>query len=276
LELILNFIDAYTDSNLAVITMQHSSKGNRLNKKNLEDLYQAIYTSIKDPEVRALLLRSNGSRFCLGMDLNYLQDVRKDKKRIEKAIELYTDVLSTIYKSPKPVIALIEGEVKAGGIGLIAACDIVIASENSSFALSEVLLGLIPANVLPYLLCLRIPPQKARYLILTAKKISAREAEILNLVDEVFPQGSLEKGLRSVLKSIFRASPHAIAETKDFTQAILFKEIDSACDLAKTRLLELVKKPEVLEAVKAFNEGHVPAWFAKFRPKKPVAKRERS
>jgi len=90
LELILNFIDAYTDSNLAVITMQQSSKGNRLNKKNLEDLYQAIYTSIKDPEVRALLLRSNGSRFCLGMDLNYLQDVRKDKKRIEKAIELYT------------------------------------------------------------------------------------------------------------------------------------------------------------------------------------------
>ena len=185
----MNFIDAYNDSNLAVITMQHSSWGNRLNKKNLEDLYQAIYTSIKDPEVRALLLRSNGSRFCLGMDLNYLQDVRKDKKRIEKAIELYTDVLSTIYKSPKPVIALIEGEVKAGGIGLIAACDIVIASENSSFALSEVLLGLIPANVLPYLLCLRIPPQKAKYLILTAKKISAREAEILNLVDEVFGLG---------------------------------------------------------------------------------------
>lgn len=272
----MNFIDAYTDSNLAVITMQHSSKGNRLNKKNLEDLYQAISTSIKDPEARALLLRSNGSRFCLGMDLDYLQDVRKDKIGIKKAIELYTDVLSTIYKSPKPVLALIEGEVKAGGIGLIAACDIVIASENSSFALSEVLLGLIPANVLPYLLCLRIPPQKARYLILTAKKISAQEAVTLNLVDEVFPQASLEKGLRSVLKSIFRASPQAIAETKDFTQAILFKEIDSACDLAKTRLLELVKNPEVLEAVKAFNEGHVPAWFAKFRPKKSIAKRERS
>ncbi len=272
----MDFIDTYNDSNLAVITMQHSSKGNRLNRKNLEDLYQAICTSREDTEVRALLLRSNGNRFCLGMDLNYLQDVRRDKNRIEKAIELYTDVLSTIYKSPKPVIALIEGEVKAGGVGLIAACDIVIASENSSFALSEVLLGLIPANVLPYLLCLRISPQKARYLILTAKKISAQEAETLNLVDEVFPQSSLEKGLRSVLKSIFRASPHAIAETKDFTHAILFKEIDSACDLAKIRLLELVKKPEVLEAVKDFNEGHVPAWFAKFRPKKPITKRERS
>ena len=89
----MDFIDTYNDSNLAVITMQHSSKGNRLNRKNLEDLYQAICTSREDPEVRALLLRSNGNRFCLGMDLNYLQDVRRDKNRIEKAIELYTDVL---------------------------------------------------------------------------------------------------------------------------------------------------------------------------------------
>lgn len=264
-------VGTYIDSHLAVITMLESETGNRLNRTSLEELSQAFHSSIQNSETRAILLRSNGPRFCYGMDLDYLQSIQKDISQGEMAVMLYTDLLLTILKSPKPIIALINGDVKAGGLGLVAACDIVLASGRSTFELSEVFFGLIPANVLPFL-SLRLSLQKAKYLVLTAKKLSAQEAWLLNLVDEVFEEGSLEKKAEAIIKSIFRASPQALAEAKRFTQEIFHKRIDEACDLAKVRLLSLINKTEVLEGINAFHAGDLPSWFGKFKPDKPLSK----
>ena len=144
-------VRTHIDSKLAVITMQDSKTGNRLNKASLEEFSQSFHSMIQNPDTRAILLRSNGPQFCYGMDLDYLQSIQKDIQEGEIAVELFTGLLSKIHKSPKPIIALINGDVKAGGIGLVAACDIVIASTQSTFELSEVFFGLIPANVLPFL-----------------------------------------------------------------------------------------------------------------------------
>lgn len=267
----LALVRTHIDSNLAVITMQDSKTGNRLNKASLEELSQSFHSSIQNPETRAVLLRSNGPQFCYGMDLDYLQSIQKDIHEGEIAVELFTELLSKIHKSPKPIIALINGDAKAGGIGLVAACDIVIASEQSTFELSEVFFGLIPANVLPFL-SLRLSLQKAKYLVLTAKKLSAQEAKSLNLVDEVFEEDSLEKEVKAIIKSIFRASPKALAEAKRFTQEIFHKTMDEACDLAKVKLLDLISEAEVLDGIKAFHAGELPIWFGKFKPEKPILK----
>jgi enoyl-CoA hydratase/carnithine racemase len=268
----LAFIESYIDSGLTVITLADSEGGNRLNMDSLSELSHAINAALMNDEVRVILIRSNGANFCLGMDLVFLTDAEGDRSIGEYAVGLYVDLLLKIYESPKPVIALVDGEVKAGGIGLVAACDIVIASENSSFSLTEVLFGLIPANVLPFIFGLRLTPQRARYLIMTAKRVSADEAKIIGLVDEVFSEDDLEKETRAIIKNLFRANPSAISLTKHFTMSIMFKELNESTNMAKEKLLELVGKPEIINAVKAFNEGSTPEWFAKFKPQKSIVR----
>lgn len=263
-------VETYVDSNASIITLADSTNGNRLNNDSLTAISKAINSAVMDDSIRAIIIRSNGDKFCLGMDLEFLQDTKGDTTIGAAAIGLYVDLLLKIYEAPKPIIALINGDVKAGGMGLISACDIVLASDKSTFELSEVLLGLIPANVLPFLYALRLTPQKARYLIMTAKRLNADEAKTANLVDEVYPEEKLERGVKSIMKTLFRASPNALAETKHFTQAILSKNLDESTNMAKEKLLELVGRPDVIEAVTAFNEGSVPSWFGKFKPTKPL------
>ena len=266
----MSIIEYYVDSGLAVITMADSDNGNRLNPASLNGLMSALNKAENDDNVRAILLRSNGRNFCLGMDLVFLQNSDGEENVGKNTVVLYTEILLKMYRMPKPVISLIKGSVKAGGTGLAAASDIIIASDDSTFELSEVLLGLIPANVLPFLFSLRMSPQKARYLVLTAKNIGADEAKSYGLVDEVFPQDKLEKGLKSIIRTIFRAAPHALAETKKFTCDIYNKNIDDACSMAKSTLFELIAKDEVIAGISAFNEGDVPKWFDKCRPEKPL------
>lgn len=266
------FVETHLDSGLAVITMTQSKKGNRLNKESLKGLSDALDSAIDNSDAKSILLRSDGTTFCLGLDLESFQMARRNKKNIKISVELYKNILLKIYKASKPVIALINGDVKAGGLGLVAACDIVISSEKSTFELSEVLLGIIPANVLPFLLLRGISLQKARYLILTAKKLSAIEAKENHLVDEVIPEERLEKELNVIIKTIFRAAPHALAETKNFTRSISLKDIDEAGDMAVKKLMELINRPEVTKAITDFNEGELPLWFSKFRPKHPLVK----
>jgi len=258
------------DSGLAVIALQAGDQGNKLNLSRLNELDQALKTSAADTETRVILLRSDRGSFCLGMDLEFFQFVQENATQKQKAVDQYGEILSFIHNCPKPVVAVLNGSVKAGGVGLVSACDIVLASDKTSFELSEVLLGLIPANVLPFLLNLRLPLQKVRYLALTAKNISAAEAASLNLVDEIFPEHELEKGVKQRLKSLFRAAPHALAEVKYFTRKILYQAPEQASTLAQAKLMELAQRPDVREAIKSFNEGDLPSWFTKFKPEKPV------
>jgi enoyl-CoA hydratase/carnithine racemase len=266
------FVESYLDSGLAVITMIQSENGNLLNKESLEELSGAFDSFIKNPDVRAVLLRSNGKTFCLGMDLESVGKAKEVKTIGKIAAGLYKNLLLKISKSSKPIMALINGDVKAGGVGLAAACDIIISSENSTFELSEVFLGLIPANVLPFILSRRISPQKTRYLILTSKKLTAQEAKEVHLVDEVFPEETLEKELNAITKTIFRAAPHALAEAKNFTQSIILKNVDEACAMAEDKFIELLSRPDVRKGIADFNEGGLPSWFSKFRPKKLLIK----
>lgn len=264
------YVEYYVESGLAVITLSDSENGNKLNDGSLNELHKFVNNAIADKDVRVILIRSNGENYCLGMDLVFLQQKGKDKQLAENTINLYGDLLLNIFNSPKPVISLINGNVKAGGIGLVAACDIIIASEKSSFELSEVLFGLIPANVLPFIFSMRLTPQKARYIILTAKKLKADEAKSIGMVDEVFSEDKLEKGTKGILKTLFRSSPKAIARTKEFTSSILSKSFKEACDMARKELIELISDNDVIDAVKAFNEGDMPPWFDKARLKKPL------
>lgn len=263
-------VEHYTDSQVAVITLANTQSGNVLNLDSLQALQQALQAAITDEQIRVILLRSQGNPFCLGMDLQVLPTLDQDESTAKKTVDLYVDVLSSIYTAPQPVMAVVQGAVKAGGVGLVGACDVVMATEQSTFEMTEVILGLIPANVMPFIYSLRLPPQKLKYLVLTAKQLNAEEAKQFNLVDEVVLAGSVEKTVKAMIKKFFRASPLALAETKRFTNVLFGEKVETGSLLAKDKLLNMIRNPEVIKAIRAFNEGEVPSWFGKYKPEKPV------
>ncbi|OHD57421.1 MAG: hypothetical protein A2Y33_08020 [Spirochaetes bacterium GWF1_51_8] len=265
-------VEFLADNGLGIITLADSANGNRLNHETLAELSHAFNAAIMHDEIRVILLRSNGKNFSLGMDLQFLLDARGDTTLAEEAVGLYTDLLLKIFEAPKPVVALVYGDIKAGGTGLVSACDIVIASDDTTVELSEALLGLIPANVLPFLFSLRISPQKARYLIMTAKRLNALDAQSIGIIDEVYPMDELEKGAKALIKSLFRTAPSAVAVTKHFTRELLSKTIDESCNHAKKTLIELISRDDVLEGIKAFSEGSTPPWFGKAKFSNPLVR----
>jgi enoyl-CoA hydratase/carnithine racemase len=273
----VSLIEQQVDSRVAVITLNDGEHGNRLYPETLEQLAAAFDRSLRNPEVRAVLLRSSGPVFCLGMDLDRLAEHAGQELRaeVEKAVDLYANLLTAIFSAPLPVVCLVQGEVKAGGLGLTCVCDIVLAAEQAAFELGEVLFGLIPANVLPYLLALRVPPQKARYLVLSSQRISAAEALRLNLVDELVPSmDAAERRLHEIFKRLLRSSPLALSQAKAFTGELIGRSPAEGGALARRRLLEILREPVTMEGVQAFQEGSVPSWFSRFKPERPLALRD--
>ena len=188
------------DANVGLITLNSGTHGFALTRESMGQLFRALKAAVRDKAVKIIVIRSMGASFCLGMDLGSAGTSRFGRAA-KSSIRLYVKILKIIFLSPKPVMCLVTGEVKAGGVGLVSACDIVIATPRAAFQLSEVFWGLIPANVIPFICAVRLPPQKVKYLILTGKEIGAEEAKALQLVDEVFPEASFEKEVGKSLKT---------------------------------------------------------------------------
>ena len=266
----MSLVDSKIDSGAGIITLLDGEGGNRLNPSFLGDFSKALHELKEHSEVKFIIIRSKGRNFCLGMDLVALEDGNASLKPVISAVNDYTTLLSDIYHSDKTVVCLIDGPVKAGGMGITAACDVVLASEKATFELSEALIGIIPANVLPYLFMLRVSPQKARYMVLTSAQLDAQKAMDIGLVDEVFSIENFEKGVKSICRQIMRTSPQAVSVFKDFTHKFLESDFSDRKVLAEQTLFDLIKEESVLAAVKNFNEGNLPAWFERFKPKEPI------
>jgi enoyl-CoA hydratase/carnithine racemase len=271
-------VKSFVDAHISVLTLNASHTGNRLNPELLKELLSALEDALKNPDVRVIVIRSSGEVFSHGMDFQRAADTAGgntiDPRDFENAIELYGKVLSTIHEGPKPVVCVVAGEVKAGGVGLVCCCDVVYATKEAVFELSEVIFGLIPANVLPYLINIRIPLQKARYLILTSKAINSEEAKELNIVDEVFSSDRMAVELKALMKRLLRSSPSALAEVKQFTRDLIGQKMESARSMGRKKLIELITNGDAIKAIQSFQEGSTPEWFEKYRPENPLYDKE--
>ena len=266
----MSFVDSAIDSGAGIITLLDGEGGNRLNPSFLSEFSSALHHLSLNEDAKFIIIRSRGKNFCLGMDLVALEEGKASIEPVIKAVHDYTTLLSDIYHCKKTVVCLIDGPVKAGGMGITAACDVVLASDKASFELSEALIGIIPANVLPYLFMLRVSPQKARYMVLTSAQLNAEKAMNIGLVDEVFSSEGFEKGVKSICRQIMRTSPQAVSVFKDFTHKFLESDFSERKELAEKTLFDLIKEESVLAAVKNFNEGNLPSWFERFKPSQPV------
>lgn len=234
---------------VARLTLARTVKHNAIDAAMMAELFAAINGLSADPKVRAIVLAAEGKSFCAGADLAWMQAqfVATREERLNEARK-FALILKALNEAPKFTLARVHGPVFGGGIGLIAACDCVIASEATTFALTEARLGLIPATVSPYIMA-RIGERGARRMM-SGRGFGAAEAMALGLVSKVAadPDSAIEAELEAVLQC---AAP-ALAAAKSLFRAQGQRIDKSAIEDTIARLANAWETPDAQERIAAF------------------------
>ncbi|MCX7140127.1 MAG: enoyl-CoA hydratase/isomerase family protein, partial [Proteobacteria bacterium] len=211
---------------VGVIWMNRPEVRNAFNEIMIAELTRAFKAADADDSIRAVVLAGHGPAFCAGADLNWMKKMSgySLKENHADAMELAT-MLNTIYMMKKPTIARVHGPAYAGGMGLVAACDIAIASQDAEFCLSEVKLGLIAATIGPYVVA-AMGERYARRYFLSAERFTAAEAYRIGLIHDLAQLEELDAGVNALLGHLLAASPAAIAASKELIRAVARAPID--------------------------------------------------
>lgn len=259
----MNFktLEVSINHRVAIIWLAREKVRNAFNEVSIAELTQAFEQLGRDYAVRAIVLAANGPAFCAGADLEWMKRMAgySDDENRADAMKLAT-MLRTIYECPRPVIARVQGDVYAGGVGLVAACDIAVASLGANFCLSETRLGLIPATIGPYVLR-AMHPHIARRYFLTAEKFSAAEAFRIGLVHEIAPPEELDGKVNEILGALMLTSQNAVVEAKRLVRDLTARPIDDRliADTAQ-RIADIRASADGREGVRSFLDKRKPRW----------------
>jgi methylglutaconyl-CoA hydratase len=247
---------------LATITLNRPDVRNAFNETTIAELALAFDELGRNDLVRVIVLAANGPAFCAGADLNWMKKMAGYSHAENQAdAARLADMLRTIYLCPKPVIAKVQGDCYAGGMGLVAACDIVVASDGVNFCLSEVKLGLVPATISPYVIK-AMGENAARRYFLTAERFGANEAKRIGFAHEVVMAEALDAAVAAIVKPLCANSPHAVREAKKLVREIAGQPVTDAL-LADTanRIAAIRASDEGREGVASFLEKRKPSWL---------------
>jgi methylglutaconyl-CoA hydratase len=258
-------LEVSVNHRVAVIWLAREAVRNAFNEVSIAELTEAFAQYGHDDGVRAVVLAAQGPAFCAGADLDWMRRMAAytNEENQADAMKLAT-MLRTIYECPKPVIARVHGDAYAGGVGLVAACDIAVASLDASFCLSETKLGLIPATIGPYVLR-ALNANHARRYFLTAEKFSAAEAFRIGLVHDITPPEELDGKVNEILGALMLTSPSAVAEAKRLVRDLTAKPIDDGlvADTAR-RIAEIRTSADGREGVRSFLDKRKPQWVVDY------------
>ncbi|MBC8735361.1 enoyl-CoA hydratase/isomerase family protein [Paraburkholderia sp. UCT31] len=247
---------------IATVALNRPDVRNAFNETMIAELTAAFTALDTRDDLRAVVLAANGKAFCAGADLNWMKKMAgySDDENRADAMRL-AGMLSAVYRCNKPVIARVSGDAYAGGMGLIAACDIVVAVESAHFCLSEARLGLIPATIAPYVIR-ALGEQASRRYFLTAEAFDCATALRLGLVSEVVTSAEqLDATVAQLAQTLCANGPQAVRACKRLVQDIAGRELsdalieDTAVRIAKTRA-----GAEGREGVASFLEKRTPGW----------------
>lgn len=236
---------------------------NALNDVVLNSISNSLKTFEKDPSCRVVVLAGRGQAFCAGGDLSRMEQVSKMTKAKSKTeAGRFAALLYRMHTFPKPLIARVHGAAFAGGMGLAAACDLVVAAEEAEFCLPEVRIGLVPAMISPYIVR-AIGEQQARRYVLTGERLSAREAHRLGFAHECVPASGLDACVDKMASQFAQCGPEAIARAKNLLRKVANAPISPRLGLETARMLaETRAGEEAREGIRAFLEKRRPTWSA--------------
>ena len=250
---------------VAVVWMAREKMRNAFNETMIAELRGTFERLGADPGVRAIVLAARGPAFCAGADLDWMRRMAAyspDENRHD-ARQL-AEMLRTIYECPKPTIARVHGDAYAGGMGLVAACDMAFAAIGAGFCLSETRLGLIPATISPYVIR-AIGTNAARRYMLTAEKFDSAEAFRIGLVHDLAPADALDAKVNETLGALMVTSSDAVREAKRLVREVAGRPVDEAL-LADTaeRIAAIRASDDGREGVRAFLDKRKPRWVTEY------------
>lgn len=251
------------DGAVGLITLNRADRHNALDETLIAELTDGLLALEANPEVRIVVLSASGKSFCAGTDLNWIK--RAAHQSAEENLQdtqALARLLATLNGLAKPTVARIQGSAYGGGAGLIAACDIAVATYDALFAFTDVKLGLIPGVISPYLLA-AIGPRYARRYLLSSERISAAEAYRIGLVHEIVPsEEQLDEAVGEILDSLLKGGPQAQGECKALLQAVAGQPIDeTTVEETVQRTARVHRSAEGHEGLTAFLEKRRADWI---------------
>ena len=247
---------------ITTIALNRPDVHNAMNDVMIAELTRVFREIPKEKDVRLIVLRGKGKSFCAGADLNYMKSIagfgfEENVKDAKKLAALF----QTVYDCPLPTLAVVHGTAFGGANGLLAACDIVVADENTSFAFSEVKIGIAPATISPFVIK-RIGEFGAKELMITGKRFKGKEAEKWHLVNHAVSEYKLEEETNQLIKQILSSGPEAIKATKSLIDEVgnKVKSMEDTVAYTARLIAELRASGEGQEGMAAFLEKRKAKW----------------
>ncbi len=250
------------EAGVATVTLNRPEVRNAFNDEVIAELTAVFLELGHRAEVRAVVLAAHGPAFCAGADLNWMKRMAGYSREENLAdASALARMLEVIFACPKPTIAKVQGDVYAGGMGLVAACDMAVAVDSANFCLSEVKIGLVPATISPYVIRAMGARAAHRY-FLTAERFDAAEAHRIGFVHAVVPAGELDAKVAAMAQALVAAGPAAVKACKQLvhdvaghgiTPALVQRTVEGIADIRAS--------DEGQEGVRAFLEKRKPNWL---------------
>lgn len=245
----------------AWLWLNRPEQRNALSDELQDALAQLLKALEKDAEVRVLVLAGRGQAFCAGGDLSRMEQAAKQKNPKSRTGSAgFAELLHRMHTYPKPLVARVHGAAFAGGMGLVCACDLVVAAEEAEFCLPEVRIGLVPAMISPYIVR-ALGEQQARRYMLTGERLGAREAHRIGFVHECVPAAQLDERVVKFAAQLAQAGPQALARSKKLLAKVGQAEIGPKLSALTTSVfVEARAGEEAREGIRSFLEKRKPRW----------------
>jgi methylglutaconyl-CoA hydratase len=254
-------LDIRRDGAVARVFLNRPDMRNAFNDAVIAELTRAFHTLGTDPSLRAIVLGGHGKAFCAGADLNWMRAMADYSWAQNQADAMaLAEMLWTVYCCPLPVVGRIQGDCYAGGMGLAASCDVLVAAEGVHFCLSEARLGLLPATIGPYVLR-ALGEQASRRYFVTAERLSAAEAHRLGFVHELVAAEGLDAKVDEIVQTLVANGPAAVKACKQLVHDVAGQPItaDLREDTAR-RIADIRSSDEGRAGVQAFLQKRSPPW----------------
>lgn len=260
----MNTLDIRRPSaHVAEVWLNRPEVRNAFNEGVIAELSAAFRGFAAEPELRAVVLGGHGKAFCAGADLSWMRSMAGfDWAQNRADAQGLADMLWAVCTCPVPVVGRIQGDCYAGGMGLAAVCDVLVAAEGVHFCLSEARLGLMPATIGPYVVK-ALGEQASRRYFITAERFNAAQALALGFVHEVVPADALDAKVGEIVDALVANGPAAVKACKQLVQDVAGRPIDAALrDETARRIADIRASAEGREGVQAFLNKREPSWRA--------------
>jgi len=259
----MSTLDLQRSGHVARVYLMRPDVRNAFNEQVIAELTATFQQLALEPDLRAVVLGGHGKAFCAGADLSWMRsmaDYSWEQNRDDA--QALADMLWAVYRCPIPIVGRLQGDCYAGGVGLAAVCDVVVAVDSMNFCLSEARLGLLPATISPYVIR-AMGEQAARRYFITAERFSATQAHTMGLVHELCSADELDAKVDAIVAALVANGPLATRACKALVQDVAGLPITDGLRAETARRIADVRvSSEGKEGIQSFLQKRPPSWLA--------------